>query len=160
MTFLHSAGQVLPSALWRKLDLYLVLYGAEVVQAREIGDLFSLGYCSLSTIKAKTKDMSKGFYHRFLAILMHVGTFPYYRIFHFNTFRPIQLIAICTQQSSEVNRLLFLIHRWKRRKREELQFVSIAVSRVIPGTYRLFDQRYIVTHNDLTFGRLCFLEEQ
>ena len=60
---------------------------------------------------------------------MKVGTFPYYRLFQFNTLRPIQLIANCTRQPSESNKLLFLIHRWKRRKREELQFVSIAVSR-------------------------------
>ena len=72
-------------------------------------------------------DQFKHCYHTILASLVKIGTFPYYRLFHFNTLRPIELIASCTRRSLEPNKLRLLIDRWKRRKRAELQYVSIAV---------------------------------
>ena len=70
----------------------------------------------------------KGFLQRAATLTVVVMTFPYYRNFHFNTLRPIQLMAACTGSPAQRNKLLFLLDRWKQRKREELQFVSIAVS--------------------------------
>lgn len=61
-------------------------------------------------------------------IIVHIVTLPYYRLFHFNTLRPIELIALCTRRSLEPNKLLSLIDLWKRRKRAELQYVSLSVS--------------------------------
>lgn len=68
------------------------------------------------------------FYRKLLTVTVKIGTFPYYRLFHFNTLRPIELIAACTRRSFEPEKLLFLIDRWRRRKRAELQFVSIAAA--------------------------------
>lgn len=67
-------------------------------------------------------------WRKIFAAMVKTGTFPYYRLFHFNTLRPIELIAACTRQSSEPEKLLFLIDRWRRRKRAELQYVSIAAA--------------------------------
>jgi len=73
-------------------------------------------------------DVRKRIYHETLAIIVRIGTLPYYRLFNFNTLRPIELIASCTRRSLEPDRLLSLIDLWRRGKRAELQFVSIAVS--------------------------------
>lgn len=79
-------------------------------------------------------SIQKGIYHRKLMIVVHIGTSPYYRLFNFNTLRPIKLIALCTQRAFEPNRLLSLIDLWKRRKRAELQFVSLSVSQYCSQT--------------------------
>jgi len=73
-------------------------------------------------------DVRKRIYRKTLAIIVRIGTLPYYRLFDFNTLRPIELIASCTRRSLNPTKLLSLIDLWKRRKRAELQFVSIAVS--------------------------------
>jgi len=84
--------------------------------------------CHTSCTAFGADNVQKGVCHRTLAIIVHIGTFPYYRLFNFNTLRPIELIALCTRRSFELNRLLCLIDLWKRRKRTELQYVSLSVS--------------------------------
>ena len=59
---------------------------------------------------------------------MHVITLPYYRIYRFNTLRPIELIALYLSKSNTDSKLLQHIERWRVRKLQELQYVSIAVS--------------------------------
>ena len=63
-----------------------------------------------------------------LKVVVLVGTLPYYRIFYFNTTKPIRQIAAYASHSGNQEKLLHLLVRWRRRKLAELQFVSIAVS--------------------------------
>ena len=64
---------------------------------------------------------------KFLSIVVTIGTFPYYRIFHFNNLQPIRLIAFYGSQSDEQSKLIHHIGRWRAIKLQELQFISIAV---------------------------------
>lgn len=63
-----------------------------------------------------------------LKVAVTIGTFPYYRLFHFNTLQPIRLIAFYSSQPEHYNKLVYHLNRWWTRKLAELQFVSIAVS--------------------------------
>ena len=63
-----------------------------------------------------------------LKYLVILGTFPYYRIFHFNTLQPIHLMAFYTSRPEEHSKLLYHLDRWRTCKLAELHFVSIAVS--------------------------------
>lgn len=65
-------------------------------------------------------------------MIIGITTFPYYRLFHFNTLQPICRIADCTSNPYQTRRLIRLIIQWRRRKVTELQFTSIAVSCFIP----------------------------
>ena len=62
---------------------------------------------------------------------MDLITFPYYHIFRFNTSQPIHLIAYYSSQPDQTHKLLYHIDRWRLRKLQELQYTSIAVSRLI-----------------------------
>ena len=60
--------------------------------------------------------------------LVNLATLPYYRIFQFNTYQPIILIAAYTSSPGKTYKVLYHLDRWRTRKLSELQFISIAVS--------------------------------
>jgi hypothetical protein len=59
--------------------------------------------------------------------MVYIGTLPYYRVFQFNTVKPILSIAAYTSQPNKSETILRLLVRWRTRKLEELHFISIAV---------------------------------
>ena len=67
-----------------------------------------------------------------LKVVVSLGTFPYYRMFRFNTLQPILLIAAYTLQPLQHEKLLYNLDHWRTRKLAELQFISIAVSHLYP----------------------------
>lgn len=60
-------------------------------------------------------------------VFIRVLTFPYYRLFDFNTLGPINHVAKLTRQPDTFPALLRFLRRWRERKLAELQFISIAV---------------------------------
>ncbi|KAN0120313.1 hypothetical protein V8E51_002521 [Hyaloscypha variabilis] len=60
-------------------------------------------------------------------LLVKLITLPYYRFFNFNTLKPIQHIGQLTVQRESHTVILASLTRWRERKVEELQFISIAV---------------------------------
>ena len=77
-----------------------------------------------------------------VTVLVRVGTFPYYRLFHFNTLGVIQRIALYGTEPSDFPILLRLLKNWRERKLAELQFISIAVS-----TDRIWDLMEDINNN-------------
>ena len=67
------------------------------------------------------------FLYKCASIAIHVVTFLYYRLFHFNTLQPIRRIAHCTSDPRQTGRLVRLLVLWRTRKVIELQYISIAV---------------------------------
>ena len=65
-----------------------------------------------------------------LRLVVNVGTFPYYRIFRFNTYQPIILIAAYASTPEKLHKVFYHLDRWRTRKLSELQFVSIGVSQL------------------------------
>lgn len=69
---------------------------------------------------------------RFLLVILkfvvNFGTLPHYRIFQFNTYQPIILIAAYTSSPENLHKVVYHLDRWRTRKLSELQFASIAVS--------------------------------
>lgn len=63
-----------------------------------------------------------------LKFIISLATFPYYRMFQFNTYQPIILIAAYTATPGKCDKVLYHLDRWYSRKLAELQFVSIGVS--------------------------------
>ncbi|KAE9380913.1 hypothetical protein N431DRAFT_459827 [Stipitochalara longipes BDJ] len=59
-------------------------------------------------------------------LLVKLITLPYYRFFNFNTLQPIQHIGQQTIQRESLTVILASLTRWRERKAEELQFISIA----------------------------------
>ena len=73
-----------------------------------------------------------------LAILksvVNVATFPYYRMFQFNTYQPIILIAAYTSTPGKHHKVLYHLDRWRTLKLSELQFISIGVSQSACSPY-------------------------
>ena len=60
---------------------------------------------------------------------LRIGTLPYYRYFHFNTLAVINRVAVYSSDPDKFPLLLQILVRWRERKLQELQFISIAVSR-------------------------------
>lgn len=54
-------------------------------------------------------------------------TLPYYRLYQFNTIRPIKRLAKLTYQTQNSKTILDFLRQWRIRKLAELQFASIAV---------------------------------
>lgn len=69
-----------------------------------------------------------------LKLIVNLGTFPYYRIFQFNTLGPILRIAAYSSQPAQSRKVRQLLVRWRTRKLAELQFISIAVSPPFPSS--------------------------
>ena len=63
-----------------------------------------------------------------LRLLVKLITLLYYRFFNFNTLRPIEEIAKHVSQQNSLPIVLKLIGRWRARKRNELEFITIAVN--------------------------------
>lgn len=63
-----------------------------------------------------------------LKIIVNLGTLPYYRLFQYNTLRPIILIAVYCSQHGQGQKAMQQLAEWRSRKLGELQFISIAVS--------------------------------
>ncbi|OCL12312.1 hypothetical protein AOQ84DRAFT_263196, partial [Glonium stellatum] len=59
-------------------------------------------------------------------LLVGLITLPYYRFFNFNTLRPIEDIARHTSEQNSLPIVLALLDRWRTRKRNELDFITIA----------------------------------
>ncbi|OCK92426.1 uncharacterized protein K441DRAFT_181536 [Cenococcum geophilum 1.58] len=61
-----------------------------------------------------------------LRLLVGLVTLLYYRFFNFNTLKPIEEIAKHVSQQNSLPVVLTLINRWRTRKRNELEFITIA----------------------------------
>lgn len=68
-----------------------------------------------------------------LKFVVNLGTLPHYRIFQFNTYQPIILIAAYTSSPENLPKVIHHLDRWRTRKLSELQFASIAVSHICPS---------------------------
>ena len=60
--------------------------------------------------------------------IVNLATFPYYRMYQFNTYQPIILIAAYTSTPGKYHKVLYHLDRWRTRKLAELQSISIGVS--------------------------------
>ena len=60
--------------------------------------------------------------------IVNLVTLPYYRMFQFNTYQPIILIAAYTSTPGKHHKVLYHLDRWRTLKLAELQFISIGVS--------------------------------
>lgn len=83
-----------------------------------------------------------------LKFVVLLGTFPYYRLFQFNTLGPILRIAAYSSQPGQSRKVLQILVRWRTRKIAELQFISIAVSRLFLSNLFQASERAL-TFNDL-----------
>lgn len=68
-------------------------------------------------------------------MIVNLGTLPYYRLFQFNTYQPIILIAAYTSSPGNFHKVVYHLDRWRTRKLSELQFTSIAVSCLHPCAF-------------------------
>lgn len=96
---------------------------------------------------AWTNSVGQGFKHLSLLILkraVNLGTLPYYRMFQFNTYQPIILIAAYTSSPGKLHKVLYHLDRWRTRKLSELQFISIASAILAAATIGSFSWSAIV----------------
>lgn len=61
--------------------------------------------------------------------MVKVATLPYYRLYQFNTIRPLEFIAkFASESQPDEAKIAQAIATWRARKLAELHFITIAVS--------------------------------
>lgn len=61
--------------------------------------------------------------------IVRIATLPYYRLYQFNTFKPIEKIAeFASEAQPDAARIAQALGTWRTRKLAELQFITVAVS--------------------------------
>lgn len=63
--------------------------------------------------------------------MVKTATLPYYRLYQFNTTRPIERIAaMASEPVPDSTKIAHALATWRGRKLAELQFITIAVSKL------------------------------